>query len=172
MRADIHNIIRDEPMAAAAIAVALGGMAAILGAWFFQYVLGYTPCPLCLQQRVPYYIVIPLAVLIAAGALAKWPRGFLVIGFAVIALAMLYNAGLGIYHAGVEWKWWAGPQECAALGNLGSGGNLLERAQSARIIRCDEAAWRFLGLSLAGWNVLISLALASIAAAGAWAARR
>ncbi len=173
MRASVQNVIRDEPVAAAAAAVALGAMATILGAWFFEYVLGYVPCPLCLQQRIAYYITIPLAVIIAAGALARWPRKLLAAGLAVIALSMLFNAGLGLYHSGAEWKWWAGPQSCGAtLGGLGSGGNLLERVQSARIVRCDEAAWRFLGLSLAGYNVLISLALAAVAAAGAWAALR
>ncbi len=162
----IQSILREEPVAAAASIVALGAMAAILGAWFFEYALGYAPCPLCLQQRIPYYIVIPLAVIVAAGALARWPRQWLAAGLAVIALAMLVSAGLGAYHSGVEWKWWAGPAACGTLGELGSG-NLLERVQTARIVRCDEAAWRFLGLSLAGWNVLISLALAAVASIGA-----
>ncbi len=162
----VQKILRDEPIAAAAVLVALGAMATILGAWFFEYVLGYAPCPLCLQQRIPYYITIPLAVIVAAGALARWPRQFLIGGLVVIALAMLVSAGLGIYHSGVEWKWWEGPTSCGgALVELGSG-NLLERVQSAHVVRCDEAAWRFLGLSLAGWNVLISLVLAGVAAAG------
>jgi disulfide bond formation protein DsbB len=159
-------MLRDEPIAAAAVIVALGAMVTILGAWFFEYALGYAPCPLCLQQRIPYYVAIPLAVVIAAGALARWPRQLLLGGLAVIVLAMLIGAGMGVYHSGVEWKWWPGPTSCgAATGELGSG-NLLERAQSARIIRCDEAAWRFLGLSLAGYNVLISLALAGVAVWG------
>ncbi len=167
MRLPVQGILRDEPVATAAGIVALGAMATLLGAWFFEYALGYAPCPLCLQQRIPYYIVSPLAVIVAAGALAGWPRRWLAAGLAVIALAMLVSAGLGAYHSGVEWKWWAGPAACGTLGELGSG-NLLERVQTTRIIRCDEAAWRFLGLSLAGWNVLISLALA---AAAGWAAQ-
>src|SRR5436190_2034974 len=78
------------------------------------------------------------------------------------------NAGLGVYHAGVEWKLWAGPQECSgALEGLGTAGGLIDKRQSISVVRCDEAAWRFLGLSLAGYNVLISLALAAIAAWGA-----
>jgi disulfide bond formation protein DsbB len=69
----------------------------------------------------------------------------------------------------VEWKWWQGPQECSgALDDLGSAGGLLSKLQSITVVRCDEAAWRFLGLSLAGYNVIISLALAAIAA---WAAK-
>jgi disulfide bond formation protein DsbB len=162
----LQKILRDEPIAAAAILVALGAMATILGAWFFEYVLGYAPCPLCLDQRIPYYVTIPLAVTVAAGALAGWPRQLLVGGLVVIAIAMLVSAGLGIYHSGVEWKWWEGPASCGGeLGQLSSG-NLLESVQTARIVRCDEAAWRFLGLSLAGWNVLISLVLVGVAVAG------
>ena len=75
--------------------------------------------------------------------------------------------GSATYHAGVEWKWWAGPTECSgALDNLGSAGDLLKQLESISVVRCDEAAWRFLGLSLAGYNVLISLALAAIAGWG------
>ena len=171
MIAHIKNL-RGQPLAAAAVAIALGATATILGAWFFEYVLGYIPCPLCLQQRIAYYIAIPLAAIIAAGALARWPRNLLAAGLAIVAIAMVVNAALGVYHSGVEWKWWLGPQSCGAgFSNLSSG-SLLERAQSARIVRCDEAAWRFLGLSLAGYNVLISLALAGIAAFGARAAMR
>jgi disulfide bond formation protein DsbB len=81
---------------------------------------------------------------------------------------MLWNAGLGVYHSGIEWKWWAGPQDCSGpLDDLSAPGGLLERLQSISVVRCDEAVWRFLGLSLAGYNALISLALGAIAA---WAA--
>lgn len=157
----------------AGIVVALGAMATILGAWFFQYVLHYPPCPLCLDERVPYYLSIPLAVLIAAGAAANWPRRLLALGLLAIAVAMLYNAGLSVYHAGIEWKWWPGPQSCSGTYDaLGAAGNLLERVQSVHIVRCDVAAWRFLGVSLAGWNALIAAALAGIAAIGALAANR
>jgi disulfide bond formation protein DsbB len=173
MRAPVQDLVRDQPLALAAVVIALGATATLLGAWFFQYVLHYPPCPLCLEERVPYYVSIPLAAAIAGGATAGWPRKLLAIGFAVIAIAMLYDAGLGIYHAGVEWKWWPGPQACSGTFNaLSAAGNLLERAQSAHIVRCDVAAWRFLGLSLAGWNALIVLALAVVAAIGARAAWR
>ena len=82
---------------------------------------------------------------------------------------MLWNAGLAAYHAGVEWKWWAGPQDCCgrARADLGPPADLLKQLGRSRVVRCDEAAWRFLGLSLAGYNVLISLALARHRRAGA-----
>jgi disulfide bond formation protein DsbB len=162
------NTIRARPVAAAASTVAVVGAAAILGAWFFQYGLGLKPCPLCLEQRYPYYFAIPLAVMVLLGDHAGARRKVLIAALAAIALGMLWNAGLGVYHAGVEWKLWAGPQECSgALEGLGSAGSLRDKLQSISVVRCDEAAWRFLGLSLAGYNVLISLALAAIAAWGA-----
>ena len=92
----------------------------------------------------------------------------LVAGFVVIAGFMLWNAGLGAYHSGVEWGWWQGPQDCSGpINDLGGAGGLLKKIETIRIVRCDEVQWRFLGLSLAGYNVLISLALAAIAIWGA-----
>jgi disulfide bond formation protein DsbB len=161
------GLVRSQPIAAAAIVVATAGAATILGAWFFQYGLGLKPCPLCLEQRYPYYFAIPLAVMVLAGTSVDASRRVLLAALFVIAVGMLWNAGLGTYHAGVEWKWWAGPAECSGeLGGLGSTNDLLKQLESISLVRCDEAAWRFLGLSLAGYNVLISLALALVAACG------
>src|SRR3954470_11773665 len=144
----------------AALVVAAVAAATIAGAWFFQLVLDIRPCPLCLEQRYAYYLIIPLGALIALGAARDAPRPVLVAGFAVVALATLGNAGLGTYHSGVEWGLWQGPTEWSGpVGNLGSAGNLLQRLDSVKVIRCDEVQWRFLGLSLAGYNVLISLSM-------------
>ena len=86
----------------------------------------------------------------------------------LLALAALGNAGLGAYHAGVEWKFWQGPGDCSGpIVDLGKAGSLLDRLDTVKVVRCDEVQWRFLGLSLAGYNVLISLAMAAIAAWGA-----
>ena len=162
------SMIRARPVASAAIAIAGAGAATILGAWFFQYALGIKPCPLCLEQRYAYYFAVPLAVMVLLGDHVGASRKVLFAALVAIALGMLYNAGLGVYHSGIEWKWWAGPQECSgALDDLAAPGGLLERLQSISVVRCDEAAWRFLGLSLAGYNALISLALAAIAAGAA-----
>ena len=169
------SMISSRPVASAAIAIAAVGAAAILGAWFFQYGLGLKPCPLCLEQRYAYYFAIPLALMVALGDHFGASRKVLTAALVAIALGMLWNAGLGGYHSGIEWKWWAGPQECSgALDSLGASGGLLNQLQSISVVRCDEAAWRFLGLSLAGYNALVSLALAAIAAWGAameWRAR-
>ena len=162
------STIRARPVAAAAAAIAVVGAAAILGAWFFQYGLGLKPCPLCLEQRYAYYFAIPLALMVILGDQHGASRKVLIAALVAIALGMLWNAGLGVYHSGVEWKWWPGPQECAGgLDNLGTAGGLRKKLQSITVVRCDEAAWRFLGLSLAGYNALISLLLAAIAAWGA-----
>jgi len=162
-----RSLISAWPVFSAALAIAVVGSITILGAWFFQYGLGLNPCPLCLEQRYAYYFAVPLALMLALGDHAGASRKVIIAGFVALAAGMLWNAGLGVYHSGVEWKWWAGPQECTGtLGDLGSG-NLAERLQSINLVRCDEAAWRFLGLSLSGYNALISVALAAIAA---WAA--
>lgn len=150
-----------------ALVIAIIGALSILGAYYFQYVVGLAPCPLCLEQRIAYYVSIPLAVLLWLGAGFGAARKVMLLGFAAIAVAMLWNAGLGVYHAGVEWKLWAGPTECTgSLNNLGGAGGLLKQLNSISIVRCDEAAWRFLGISLAGWNVLLSLALSATALLG------
>ena len=163
---------RAEPAAAAAIAVFVLSLATLGGAWFFEYVLKLAPCPLCLMQRIPYHVVISLSLLLAIAALVRAPRNLLLVGFAAIAIAAACNIVLGIYHAGVEWHWWAGPADCSGpLTDLRTGGSLLDQLHAVHVVRCDEAAWRFLGLSLAGYNVLISLALALIAGFGLAAAR-
>jgi disulfide bond formation protein DsbB len=159
--------LRSEPAAAAALAVFVISGATLLGALFFQYVLKLPPCPLCLEQRLPYHVVIPLSLLLAIAALARAPRALITVGLIAIAVAMLCGAALGAYHAGVEWRWWPGPTDCTGpLTDFSKNGSLLDQLKSARIVRCDEAAWRFLGISLAGYNVLISLLVAAIAAFG------
>jgi disulfide bond formation protein DsbB len=161
------GLTRTRPIVAAATLVALGSALAVVGAWLFQYGMGLQPCPLCYEQRYPYYFAVPLAVMIILGESVGSRRRVMLGALLALAALMLWNAGLGTYHAGVEWKWWAGPQTCAApAGGLSGPGNLLKDLQSIRVVRCDEAAWRFLGLSLAGYNVLIALALAAIAVWG------
>jgi disulfide bond formation protein DsbB len=156
-----------NPALTAALTIAVIAAATLAGAWFFQLVLDIRPCPLCLEQRYAYYLAIPLGVLVALAAARDAPRAVLFAGMALLAAAALGNAWLGAYHAGVEWGLWKGPTDCTGpVGNLGSAGNLLERLDTVKVIRCDEVQWRFLGLSLAGYNVLISLLMAAIAAWG------
>lgn len=130
---------------------------AIVGAWIFEFA-GYAPCPLCLMQRWAYYAGIP--VLFAALALAAGgSRRAAVWLFGLAALAFLANAGLGVYHAGAEWKFWPGPETCAGgVQSLSTNaGDLLKQIETTKVIRCDEPAIRIFGLSLAGWNVITSV---------------
>ena len=148
-------------MGALALLLSVGVILTALG---FEHLGGYAPCPLCLMQRYAYYAGIPLLFL-ALVLLATDRPGLARLIFAAVALGFLANAGLGVYHAGAEWKLWQGPATCAAAsGDLTTNaGSLLQDLQRVQVIRCDEAAWRFLGLSFAGWNVLISLFLSGIA---------
>ena len=159
--------LRAEPAAAAALAVFGLSVATIAGAWFFEFVLKLPPCPLCLEERIPYHVVIPLSLLVAIAALVRAPPKLVMVGFIAIMAALLCNVALGTYHAGVEWHFWAGPTDCTGpLTDLNSGGSIINQLKSIHVVRCDEAAWRWLGISLAGYNVLISLLLAAIAGYG------
>ena len=154
---------RTLPVAGVALAIAAVGIATILGAYYFQYVLHYQPCPLCLEQRIPYYVGVPLALVVALAARLGAPRRLLIAGLAALALAMFVGAGLAVYHAGVEWHLWAGPAECSGDPNFGRSGSLLDQLNTVVVVRCDEAAWRLFGVSLAGYNAVISAALGCIA---------
>ena len=172
MLARTLDLARAQPATAAAIVIAIVGLLTMAGFFTFQYVLGYPPCPLCLEQRYAFYVAVPLAEMILLRLSIGFSRKVITLALLAIAVAMLWNAGLGAYHSGVEWHWWQGPTDCSgAIPNFSAGGSLLDQINKTRVIRCDEAAWRFLGLSLAGYNVLVSLFLAGVAAwgaAGAW----
>jgi disulfide bond formation protein DsbB len=164
---------RNDPSLTAAGVVVVVGLATIGGFLFFEHVMGLPPCPLCLEQRIAFYVAVPLAALLWLGAGHGTSRKVLMLGFAAIAVAMLWNAGLGVYHSGIEWKFWPGPQDCSGqISRFGSPEDLMKQLQGTALVRCDQAAWRFLGLSLAGWNVLVSLGLAVVAAWGARGAYR
>jgi disulfide bond formation protein DsbB len=149
-------------------AVLFAAVIVILAALAFEYIGGYVPCPLCLQQRYAYYAGVPLLFLALVLVAAEQRRPAALV-FLVVALGFLANAGLGIYHAGAEWKFWPGPDTCAAAAGplTTNAGGLLQELSKTRVVRCDEAAWRMLGLSFAGWNVVACLLLAAGAASAA-----
>ena len=157
----------DAPRRVAFLILAAAG-ATVGGALVFEHGFGLRPCKLCLQQRIPYYVAIPLALGLAALPLPR-TASLARIGLVLLGLVFLGSAGLGAYHAGVEWGWFAGPSDCggAVASAPGSVGDFLRDLERTRVVSCTEAAWRFMGLSLAGWNVLISLGLAGLAFAGA-----
>lgn len=128
-------------------------LATIIGAWGFEIIGGFKPCPLCLTQRISYYIAVPLAgvlvVAVLAGKIGQMP---LRAGAALLALILLAGGILGGYHAGVEWGWWPGPDSCT--GGAGISGGLPDL--SKKVVMCDEVQLRILGLSFAGWNAVVS----------------
>ena len=162
-----HASASGNPALTSAVAIAAIAAATLVGAWFFQLVLEILPCPLCLEQRYAYYLALPLGAVVALAAARGAPRWLLLAGLVILGLAALANAGLGAYHAGVEWGFWPGPTDCTGpLVDFGKAGSLLDQLDKVKVIRCDEVQWRFLGISLAGYNVLISLLMAAIAGWG------
>ncbi|MEM9105049.1 MAG: disulfide bond formation protein B [Pseudomonadota bacterium] len=160
----------DKTLQAIAIAIA---MAVVVGtAIGFERIGGYIPCALCLEQRTPYYVGIPVMVVAALCAAFKAPALLTRLLFVAGGALMLYGTGLGVYHSGVEWGWWPGPADCAgAAGITTDASNLLADINATKPPACDEAAGRFLGLSFAGWNVLASLALSLACLRGAVTAK-
>ncbi|WP_299207039.1 disulfide bond formation protein B [uncultured Tateyamaria sp.] len=138
------------------VALAAGGsVALLLGAFAFQHLGGLPPCKLCIWQRYPH------AAAIALGALAFFvPLPILI---ALGAIAALSTAGVGAYHVGVEQGWWEGPTSCSsgAIDTLDPNA-LFDQIMAAPLIRCDEIAWQFAGLSMAGWNVILSILIAGV----------
>lgn len=147
------------------------GMALVVGtALGFEHIGGYIPCALCLEQRTPYYVSVP--VMLLAFAMTRMPIPQILPRLLVLlaGLYMLYGAGLAFYHSGVEWLWWPGPETCgaAADGLSGNASDLLADLNTKRPPSCDKAALRVFGLSFAGWNVIASGILAFLTLRLAW----
>lgn len=149
------------------IVLLAGGIAVIATAWGFQLIGGYVPCALCLEQRVPYYVGLPLAALALLTSF-QGRHGLSAVLLVLTAMTFAYGSGLGIYQSGAEWGFWDGPNDCGG-GNAGpaSASNMLSALKSTRIVSCTEASWRMLGLSFAGWNAVASAGLALFGLAGA-----
>ena len=149
--------------------VFLIGLATILTAWSFEIFGGYIPCKLCLEQRIPYYIGLPFALVALLAGLAGAPVRIVRLFLILAGLTFLVGAGLGVYHAGVEWHWWAGPADCGGgAGPTTSAGDLLDQLGRIKVVSCTEASWRLLGLSFAGWNAVVSVILFIAAFFGAF----
>ena len=152
-------------------AFAIGGLGIVLlaGAYAFEYLGGIRPCPLCLEQRTPWMILIVLGGGIFGARAAKAP-GTVVLGlFAIAALIALYGAYLGGFHAGVEYGFWPGPAECSGGGvTLPTQGGAFDGLSGSEVVRCDTVAWSLFGVSLAGFNFLFSLVAITLAGWGAW----
>ncbi len=168
MLSDYLAKARAQPPLTAAAIVTVVGVLTIGSLYFLQYVMLVAPCHLCLEQRYAFYFSIPLAALLWLGTNHGVARKVMIAGFVVIAIVMLWNSGLAAYHAGVEWKFWQGPIDCSGpIDQFGSVQDMMKQLQRISLVRCDEVTWSFLGISLAGWDVPLSLGLAAVAAWGA-----
>jgi len=134
-----------------AVLVPIGLLGGALGS---QYIGGLAPCEMCFWQRWPHAAAIVLAAL-AFTYPAATPRARLLTGLAALAIAV--SGAIGVFHAGVELGWWEGLTRCTAGGAM-----TLDDLMSVPLIRCDQVQWSLFGISMAGWNAIISLGSAAV----------
>jgi disulfide bond formation protein DsbB len=151
----------------ARLSLALGGagLAVVAAANAFEHLAGLRPCALCLYQRWPWWIAAALGLI--AFLLRDRPR--VVILFLLAGgLAVLTGAGIAVFHVGVEQHWWAGLASCGGGDLPDTVAALRQRLLNAPIVRCDEVAWSLFGISMAGYNALLSVILGSGLCFAAW----
>ncbi|MCH8684554.1 disulfide bond formation protein B [Pedomonas mirosovicensis] len=145
-----------------ALAAAAVTSAALLGgALAFQYIGGLHPCEMCHWQRWPHIA----ALVFAAGgglALAQEKPGVARVAAVLAGLALLVTAAIGLFHVGVEQDWWEGPTACSVIGGGGSVEDIFATVMAAPVIRCDETAWSLAGISMAGYNAIISFLMGGL----------
>lgn len=152
-------LLRALDKKATLLAFALG-LAAILGALGSQYFAGLQPCELCLEQRYAYYWGLP----VLAAILILWnrlPMPVWYLGMLIATAIFAWGTYMGAYHAGVEWGFWPGPTACTGTGSS-INFNDLSNINAARVIPCDHVQFRFLGISLAGYNALVSVSMVAL----------
>ena len=134
----------------------LGSFSLLAAALAFEHIGGLAPCKLCLTQRVPHYGIVALAMIgiITPQANRLWRL--------MAAALALMTASVGLQHVGVEQGWWQGPQGCTAQMAGGDLASLTDSLLATPVVRCDEIAWQLLGISMAGWNMIASLIIASL----------
>ena len=156
--AESRPLPRDKIAVTIAFVLAL---AAIVGAWGSELFGGLIPCELCLEQRWAYYLALPVLAIV----LLFWNRLPLLLWYGLIAVAIAafaWGTFMAVYHAGVEWAFWPGPTSCT--GGAAAGGpaltlDSLSNINQGRVVPCDAVQFRFLGISLAGYNALVSAAV-------------
>ena len=152
--ARVHSASNIQPAAAARLIALLLPLALLGGALGSQYLGGLHPCEMCYWQRWPLAAAFLLAAL-AFTASASSPRARVLTLLAALAIAV--SGAIGVYHAGVEAKIFEGFTQCTALSKSGSTADLLKQITHAPLVRCDDVQFRFLGISMAGWNAILSL---------------
>lgn len=158
----LHAVLRRRDVLA--LLLGLTAIAVVATAWGFELIGGFTPCRLCLEQRMPYYIGAPLALLAALADRLRLPQ--VLPRLMLVALAGLFAWGLwvGAFQAGAEWGWWPGPADCSGtrLDAMPAAGDLLANLNKVKAVDCTKPQIRILGLSFAGWNVLASAGLIAV----------
>ncbi len=145
----VRTLVARSPLLLLAASIAVLGTALAS-----QYLGGLQPCVLCVYQRLPYAAVIMIAT--AALFLPTGPRA---VALALAGLALLTGTGIAVFHVGVEQHWWQGTAECGSVGAADSVEALRAQILSAPVVRCDEVPWSLFGISMAGYNALVSLGL-------------
>lgn len=158
----IATFLRDPRRPLFLLGLASAGVLA--AALVFQYGFGYQPCILCLWQRGPYGAVIVFALL---AVLFGRMRGVADALLVASGLALLGGAGIAAYHVGVEQHWWAGTASCGGAGGAATLEDLRAMVMAAPVVQCDQIQWQMFGVSMAGYNVLVSLVMAVFALAAA-----
>jgi len=163
------SLTADRPRLLALISFVVG-LATIAGAWGSQIFGGLVPCELCWEQRNPYYVGLPILLLL----LLLWnrlPRTLVVAGLAVVALIFVWSTYLGAHHAGVEYGFWPGPTACSGVG-VEVKFEDLQNINATRVVPCDAVQFEIFGVSLAGFNALISAAIVLMLGAAMWLRRK
>lgn len=147
-----------DSRAASAVVMAVSS-GALLGAYFFQYVVGLAPCILCLYQRAPHAALILLGLIAFGLGLKRHPKKA---AFLILLCAALYlvSSGLAFYHAGVEQHWWVSAFEACSAPISFSADNLVAQLEKTAAVRCDAIAWQMFGISMAGYNAMLSFIMA------------
>jgi disulfide bond formation protein DsbB len=148
--------MRSDGARGAGLLLLLGPSALLAGAYGFQYIGGLIPCEMCWWQRYALMVALALAAL-------GWLLGRNRAVFVLAALAVIANACIAIFHAGVEQHWWQGITACAAAPAGGSNADIMASILAQPMVRCDAIPWSLFGLSMAAWNALISLAIGGLA---------
>jgi disulfide bond formation protein DsbB len=165
----LPSLAADRPRLLVLISFVLG-LATIAGAWGSELIGGLAPCELCLEQRLAYYWGLPVLALV----LILWhrlPRAVWLVTIVIALLIFVWSTWMAGYHAGVEWGFWPGPTACSGTGVAVSFDDL-QNINATRVVPCDAVQFQFLGLSLAGYNALISAAIVAMLGSAIWLRRR
>jgi len=149
-----------SPLALAKALALIVPAALLAGAYYFQYAVGLAPCEMCYWQRWAHFAALLFAAIAFAGGGRLPDRGRSLVWLA--ALAVLASGAIGFYHAGVEAGYFEGFTQCTSTVSGSSADELLKAIMAAPVVRCDQIQWSWLGISMAGWNAILSLAAALV----------